>query len=739
MNMKLKQRLNCRSFCLSAIVMIAAIVLSSCLSQGKKGTKRAREIWAAVRQDQSPGTGTENDPFNVQGADGLDKLFEKLTKEFGEDLEVNVAPGTYHGTKQWELPSFWTIRGAGIDKTIFKTWPNPESIQTIGFRSHTHDSEVSDITFDFNIESLRNSNRVFLHKWGGQPVASYFYSENLEEWTPGKDYFAKPVWHSYKNVAKYKSLEYIAVATDPKMATPEGNQFWRRLYPNDDPAKLAPWDKDKPYEAGVAVSFGGKGWLALWDSRDERPSDTSRFWEEIRAKVPPPTIYTVAVFVGGKDGENDTYGRNKAKRLKAINCNGSAMFDREDFVIGLGGDNCLIEDCIVETFHGDYATLICIYSGVGSKVSGCKVYGNGKNFAYGGWGIYDGLFENNYSENCDCAVNIDSLGNRNVTFRNNIFRKNRGCGILVNVSQYSPESELAKWQVRYKGELITPLGACMDGLLIENNIVEMIDGAPYGAAQVQAKGLHRGIVRNNTFIKTFGPKGALAVGVYQAQNVEVLDNLCEPNMHISIESKENCRAEGNHYLDGSPVSLERPFDVRPRIDICGENGMRLESSQNIPDVTIEHPPWEQSEKRFSSLTCSGPVLNKHQWQEFKVSFIPDKDGAVAIVLKGPYHLDKDGKIQIPAWVCFDGIEIDGATLVNGDLEELKQDGTPESWDNISGAVFTKHPNRAYSGHNYVRVWEKAFYMQNINVKKGQLVTIRSHAKQPDDSEIEADK
>ena len=127
------------------------------------------------------------------------------------------------------------------------------------------------------------------------------------------------------------------------------------------------------------------------------------------------------------------------RRVKAINGNNPP--GEEAFPLGVFGgpgtltDRCLIEECEVSSFRGNYCTAIGI-GGVGqgfynsSRMQGVvrrnRVYdvhnrdGRSLCHAYGGAiGLQDSLYEENYSIGCDIGFNGDTGRMRNLTLRNN--------------------------------------------------------------------------------------------------------------------------------------------------------------------------------------------------------------------------------------------------------------------------------------------------------------------------------
>jgi len=154
--------------------------------------------------------------------------------------------------------------------------------------------------------------------------------------------------------------------------------------------------------------------------------------------------------------------------------------------------------------------------------------------AYGGWACWDTVFENNFCANVRAASNIDSLNCRNVTFRNNVFMDCLEVGILVNVSGTVIENH-RQYGMTIDGKPVPDFArSSMDGLFIYNNLVQMRDGAPYGAIQAQTEGLRNVAIWGNTLRTTSGHGRARAIGVLRAEPAAVHDNLCETNMYAEI-------------------------------------------------------------------------------------------------------------------------------------------------------------------------------------------------------------
>ena len=689
-----------------------------------------REVFVALRADDLPGCGTAADPFNGKGPDQLDQLFKMFGEEYGDRLSISFGPGTYYGTRLTAPKSDWSIRGAGIDKTVFKTAPNAESVQTFGFRAAPCEHfRLSDLTFDFNIAALRKANRAYLWHYAGKPVLRYFYADSLPPWESGKDYFAVDMRRRSRNAARYDGVEYIQIRADPQRDPPKDNfTKWRRLWPTDC-TKLPAWSEGRDDRPGDAVRCQGGGYICLADSQQDEPAPpASRNWARIDSVAPDPRIHPHAAFIRA----DPPGGNHVIERVKAIHTNGSRVHDRENFVLGLGGDNCIIRDCIIEQVHGDYASEIVVFQGAGNRVTGCKVLSNGANFAYGGWGCYDTLFDNNYAENVCSGVNIDSLTNRNVVFRGNTFKRCHRIGLLVSVSGNAYTSKLAAHTMLYRGKSVSLGRMEMDGLLIERNTIEMLDGAPFGAVQVQAKGLKNVVVQGNRLSRTPGESGAVAVGVFKAQNVRVLNNVCDPGMTLKDESP-SCTFEGNRTTAGAAVEMWQHMPrCRARIDVRGDVRLRLTGRQSF-GVTMKHPPWMKDDEKLNALWSLSPDLGD-RWETMRISFVPVRDGTVALFLMGRYQTkSKETGQYEPLWACFDAIEVTGAVLENADFEEA-EGKRPAHWEGLG--KYVADAGRAASGSGYALGWLRAgLHQPGIKVKAGQPVTLKVKVRAATDADL----
>ena len=538
----------------ATVLALGLVMLGTAWSD--EAAYKAHEVWVAADTGGKAGAGTFTDPFDASSAEKLNALFTKFKDKYGDNLTMHFGPGVFFGDKNWSPASNWKIRGAGMDITVFKSKPDPNGIGTVGFREGGYEGgpsgfELSDCTFDFNTAALRHANRAFVFLEGNRGQVSYFYAQNLPQWAADRQY-------AHGEAVAYQGAEYMALMPSKGQAPAQG-LLWSPLRPNH-PGGLPAWKAEQTYRPGDAVVEGGAAYLRLAAETKGAPVTDKTRWQKLDPDAPDPMIYTHAAFMHARPPG----GRHRVSRVRAINGNGSAFFGREDFIIGLGGDDCVIEDCVVEQFHGDYASLIVTTFGQHGVIRGCTVRGNDglATMAYGAWACWDTVFENNFCTNVRCATNIDSLTCRNVTFRNNVFMNCREVGILVNVGG-GVVGGCENVATVVDGKPINVSRSQMDGLFIYGNLVEMRDGAPYGGIQAQQDGLTNVHIANNVIRTTSGAGKARALGVLGPGHATVCNNTCEPGMYAEMPPQAVCR--DNYDLLGQPMkdAQGKPIDGKP--------------------------------------------------------------------------------------------------------------------------------------------------------------------------------
>ncbi len=119
------------------------------------------------------------------------------------------------------------------------------------------------------------------------------------------------------------------------------------------------------------------------------------------------------------------------------------------------------------------------------------------------------------------------------------------------------------------------------------------------------------------------------------------------------------------------------------------------------------------------------------WSEISVSFTPAHDGPVELTLSGPWAQDKSGTL-VRQEILWDDLSADGTDLQNGGFE-LAADHRPASWT----APWAPYPDtadwplartEALQGKSLAATWHDRPLTQSLQVKAGQLVTLKLHAK-----------
>ncbi len=166
----------------------------------------------------------------------------------------------------------------------------------------------------------------------------------------------------------------------------------------------------------------------------------------------------------------------------------------------------------------------------------------------------------------------------------------------------------------------------------------------------------------------------------------------------------------------------------PRLDISAAGKTKIKPASQIEGGYCYNPPWWNDKKDFH-ISSQGAALKDGEWTDFEVSFIPETDGKVTIILMGNYLKGKDKKM-VEDWVCWDDVVIEGADVINGDFEKGSAD-KPANWSVGKGQYISK------DGKKYIKVWHNKRASQTISVKAGQKVTIKAKVKKADAEDIAA--
>jgi hypothetical protein len=160
---------------------------------------------------------------------------------------------------------------------------------------------------------------------------------------------------------------------------------------------------------------------------------------------------------------------------------------------------------------------------------------------------------------------------------------------------------------------------------------------------------------------------------------------------------------------------------KARIDVNGQSKqVELKPVKGCANVNW----WKKTPEKGKQYLCGqSKALKGDVWEEMEIAFIPQKDGYVAIRLRGGWYCPKGQKKNIPLWVEFDELEVTGAKLKNSGFEKITAKGNAVGW--TGGKLCTKNPA---GGKSSIKVWHNKPADQSIQVKKGQKVTIKAKVK-----------
>ena len=118
-------------------------------------------------------------------------------------------------------------------------------------------------------------------------------------------------------------------------------------------------------------------------------------------------------------------------------------------------------------------------------------------------------------------------------------------------------------------------------------------------------------------------------------------------------------------------------------------------------------------------------LPTDRWKEMTFSFTPQEDGIVTLKLMGAgVHVPGTGEI-LPVWGYMDDLRVEGATLINGDLEAPGHKGAPNGWHpEIRPGLWIHDPKLAASGEYCVKTSHNSRFAQKLALTKGRTVTVR---------------
>ena len=164
--------------------------------------------------------------------------------------------------------------------------------------------------------------------------------------------------------------------------------------------------------------------------------------------------------------------------------------------------------------------------------------------------------------------------------------------------------------------------------------------------------------------------------------------------------------------------------IKARMDLLGTKEQILLSPGEAPaNGSLKHCNWFKDRQNFT-LYAQSSTLNYSTWQDFEISFTPQKDGKVTIRLLGNDYRDKKTKKRIPLWVCWSNIKITGVSgFKNGDFAQYDKFGRSVGWHRLRASNIVKEKDIVFA-----KAWHNRYIQQRINVKAGQKVTVTAKVK-----------
>lgn len=119
------------------------------------------------------------------------------------------------------------------------------------------------------------------------------------------------------------------------------------------------------------------------------------------------------------------------------------------------------------------------------------------------------------------------------------------------------------------------------------------------------------------------------------------------------------------------------------------------------------------------------------WTRNEISFTPERDGRVELLLVGPWAPEKDG-VMPRAEVLWDDISAEGAEILNGGFEETTDHG-PAAWGSpwkpyVPAADWPLTAARPLIGKHLAASWCQRPLVQTFQVTAGRKVVLILHAK-----------
>ena len=143
---------------------------------------------------------------------------------------------------------------------------------------------------------------------------------------------------------------------------------------------------------------------------------------------------------------------------------------------------------------------------------------------------------------------------------------------------------------------------------------------------------------------------------------------------------------------------------------------------NLSDCSGKSMGLKDSSEWGKTHLFAGSDYKTHltnEWKQFSVSFTPNQDGKVRIVLQA---ISKNNDI------AFDSITSDDVEIPNGSFEDVSIEGKLKYIRDYETSALTKGKTTAKEGENYIKLSHDKRFSFIIDLKANKPVTISFYAK-----------
>lgn len=143
------------------------------------------------------------------------------------------------------------------------------------------------------------------------------------------------------------------------------------------------------------------------------------------------------------------------------------------------------------------------------------------------------------------------------------------------------------------------------------------------------------------------------------------------------------------------------------------------------------PSWEKDPAVRERMVDVIFPVRWWDWREISISFTPPEDGTVELALCGPWEQSGNGLV-LRKEVLWDGISAEGTQIVNGGFETRTgeaPDGWTPNYQSYPGAdQWPLAQVTPLDGKAVAASWQNRPLSQTLNLKAGQKVTLKVHAR-----------